>query len=193
MVYDFNDLAENLTSDKYMSEIETRVPLSDLYEIESTACYSENNKLCPVILKVKDKKLQTLMDAKYLVQVWNRHKEMLYEVRLNEQVRREQMSLISNTFVLFVTKNNSVSEYEVVRFDECGDQVTTVLTVQIEQYGEQDEDEVGVAMLKDYFILARKDRLLYYNLVEIFEKAKSTPERYFKCNIKLRDFREISN
>ena len=71
----------------YINKIKYDVPLDNLYKIIDSCNYAEGNKYCPVILAVgKDiKPQQRLTD--YLLQVWDRQGQMLYERQLHRKLK----------------------------------------------------------------------------------------------------------
>ena len=63
-----------------MNKVQYKVPLNELYEVMASCQYKENADFSPVLLRIVDKDILTLnQDAPFLLQVWSRYGNMVFE------------------------------------------------------------------------------------------------------------------
>ena len=88
-----------------------RVPLNKLYELVGSCQYNEESDFCPVLVKVQDKKVIEFNGGKrFLLQVWDRNGQMVFERPLDEPVTNWNIS--GDTFV-FQERSDSPTIYVV--------------------------------------------------------------------------------
>jgi hypothetical protein len=76
--YDFRTLAAQDSASSLLHKMQTSVPLDQLYRFRNTACTNELNQYCPMLLEVTNRKLQIMLKGNYLLQVWNKNRNLLF-------------------------------------------------------------------------------------------------------------------
>ena len=80
-------------SKEMMRNIEFNVPIDELYKVVASCNYNINNFYCPVLVKIVDETILDRMTRKaYLLQVWNKLGEMVFERSLNQPVANWNIS-----------------------------------------------------------------------------------------------------
>ena len=80
-------------SKEMMRNIEFNVPIDELYKVVASCNYNINNFYCPVLVKIIDETILDRMTRKaYLLQVWNKLGEMVFERSLNQPVANWNIS-----------------------------------------------------------------------------------------------------
>ena len=70
-----------------MKQVMFTVPLNRLYEVLASCQYNEDGYFCPVLVRIKDEKIRMKNNNfEYLLQVWNRKGEMVFERALRQPV-----------------------------------------------------------------------------------------------------------
>ena len=68
------------TSKELLSKMEFIVPLKNIYRVIASCNYNVMNSYCPVLVKIKDPHVLAKNGGKpYLLQVWDREGQMLFE------------------------------------------------------------------------------------------------------------------
>ena len=66
-----------------MDDVMYSVPLNKLYRIMASCQYNEDSKFCPVLIEITDPIiLKKNNEMRYLLQVWSRKGDLLFERRL---------------------------------------------------------------------------------------------------------------
>ena len=76
-----NRLENNLfsSSKELLTELQFIVPLNGLYKLISSCNYNVSNTYCPVLVQIKDEEIKDQSGKEYLLQVWDREGQMLFE------------------------------------------------------------------------------------------------------------------
>jgi hypothetical protein len=83
----------NLKSSKeYLKECSYSISMSDLYDVKETCHYHQGMDYCPVLIDIKATILQDKRGAKYLLQVWKRHGEKVFERPLKNEIKHWSIS-----------------------------------------------------------------------------------------------------
>ena len=70
-----------------------QVPLSKLYKVVASCNYNEDNLFCPVLVKIINEKIRTINKGHtYLLQVWNRTGNMIFEKSLRNPISNWNIS-----------------------------------------------------------------------------------------------------
>ena len=94
-LHDANNLASHQfkKSKAMMRDIEFTVPIDELYKVVASCNYNINNYYCPVLVKIVDPViLSRNMSMPYLLQVWNRLGEMIFERPLKQPISNWNIS-----------------------------------------------------------------------------------------------------
>lgn len=97
-----------------MEAVKYIVPLCELYKVLASCNFSEANDFCPVLLEIIDKdvlKFQKNKDQKYLLQVWSKNGDLVFEKALEAPVVNWN---ISGDFFVFQEHVNQ-SELSLVK------------------------------------------------------------------------------
>ena len=69
------------------------VPLSKLYTVIASCQFTEDSLYCPVLVRINDEKtLRQNRDRAYLLQVWSKRGELLFERSLEHQISNWNIS-----------------------------------------------------------------------------------------------------
>ena len=72
--------AQFRTAKDFMEKVMFSVPLSKLYKVVSSCNYNEDATFCPVLVEIIDEQvLIKNFNLKFLLQVWNRNGDMVFE------------------------------------------------------------------------------------------------------------------
>ena len=55
------------------------ININKLYSLKQAFCDNEFNEYCAVLLRVENNQLKQALGGRYLVQVWNKQGQLLYE------------------------------------------------------------------------------------------------------------------
>ena len=76
-----------------MSKVSYQVPLNSLYKVLASCMYEEDGNFCPVLVKIIDPTiLKENKNKPYLLQVWTRSGDMVYEKALDKPVANWNIS-----------------------------------------------------------------------------------------------------
>ena len=88
-----------------MKEVMFKVPLNKLYKLIASCYYNEFGNFCPVLVKiVDDKVLEENRGKEFLLQVWDRQGEMVFERPLKKPVVNWN---ISDDIFIFIESNDN--------------------------------------------------------------------------------------
>ena len=88
-----------------MKAVMYSVPLSKLYRVVASCQYNENGEFCPVLVEIVDEKILMMNDMrKYLLQVWDKRGDMIFEKSLRQPVCNWNIS--RNKFIFQETVNS---------------------------------------------------------------------------------------
>ena len=74
------------------------MPLNKLYEVLASCQYMEGADFCPVLVKIIDDKIYNNEDQhRFLLQVWSKHGEMVFERKLRQPISNWNIS--ENKFI----------------------------------------------------------------------------------------------
>ena len=94
-----------------------KVPLNELYAVRSTCCSNELNLYCPIVLEITNTELQKLYNGTFLIQIWNKQGELLFERTRNTTLKC--MSQVGNFFVFKRSIDDQMvgvySRYEIIK------------------------------------------------------------------------------
>ena len=68
----------------------------ELYTIKSTCYYEENSKYCPVLVGIVGQLQKQYDGAKFLLQVWDKENNKVYEKLLRRMISRTNFSRRNN-------------------------------------------------------------------------------------------------
>ena len=73
---------------EYLELLESRVPLDKLYDIEASCHHTEGTDFCGLLVRIVDKKVLKINNGKpWLVQVWRRGGQLVFEKALKERIK----------------------------------------------------------------------------------------------------------
>ena len=76
-----------------MKQVSYQVPLNSLYKVVSSCMYEEDGNFCPVLIKIIDPEiLRENKNKPYLLQVWTKYGQMVYEKSLDKPVANWNIS-----------------------------------------------------------------------------------------------------
>ena len=65
---------------EFMQGVRYTIPLNELYEVQASCTYDEDANYCPVLVKIIDATILVNNSNKpYLLQVWTKHGDMVFE------------------------------------------------------------------------------------------------------------------
>ena len=83
---------------EFMRHVKDQAPLNKLYKVIASCNYNEDGDFCPVLVEIIDKKiLQNNNHQPFLLQVWTKKGEMVFEMPLDHPVCNWNIS--NNKFV----------------------------------------------------------------------------------------------
>jgi len=108
--YDFMKLCRAKNSAEMLKSMSFDININKLYSLEQAFCDNQFNEYCAVLLRVENKQLRQVLGGKYLVQVWNKQGQLMYErCRGNSQF---QGSMLGVYFTFEQEGNMSVKHDE---------------------------------------------------------------------------------
>ena len=98
-------------SSDFMHKVMYSVPLNQLYEVVASCNYDEKSNFCPVLIRIVDEKIKSFNPGKhYLVQVWTREGQIIFE---------RAMSCLSATGILRRTNSYFKKQPTRPKFSSC--------------------------------------------------------------------------
>jgi hypothetical protein len=88
-MHEANALSTNQfkTTTEYMGKVMDTVPLTELYKVEASCNYHEQNEFCPVLVKIMDETILGFnKNLPFLLQVWSNKGEMVFEKALKTPI-----------------------------------------------------------------------------------------------------------
>lgn len=93
---DFNPMKQGnqcSNSKDFMKKVMYSVPLNKLYEVLASCQFNENADFCPVLVKIVDYKILEINENfPYLLQVWTKFGQMVFERSLHQPVSNWNIS-----------------------------------------------------------------------------------------------------
>ena len=112
-----NQLEDNQfkSAKDYMNKVMYQVPLNKLYEVMHSCQYNEKGAYCPVQLRVVNEAIKEQIGKEFLLQVWNKRGQMLFEKQLDHPIANWN---ISQEWFVFQETTHSRDLHLVQFFDE---------------------------------------------------------------------------
>ena len=121
---------ENMRESKdYIDKVMFKVPLSKLYKVIASCQFNEKGYFCPVLVQIMDSEVRREhANMEYLLQVWTRKGEMVFEKPLAQRVHSWN---ISNNKFIFQEQKDSKDIYVIRLCDDSLRQVGTSLAAPV--------------------------------------------------------------
>jgi len=91
----------------FLNAVKKDIPLTELYTVVKTCSTNEKNNLVAVLKQIGDKLArEAFIGFKYLLEIWNRKGELIYQRQLKHQVRSWSLSSFQNTFIYLTDRGD---------------------------------------------------------------------------------------
>ena len=104
------------TAKEFMKDVMYQVPLNKLYQVLASCNYNESGNFCPALVKIIDPNILRInKNLPFLLQVWNRKGDMVFERPLKQPITNWN---ISDDKFIFQEATDSPDIYAVRLFDQ---------------------------------------------------------------------------
>lgn len=97
------------TAESFLKDISYQIDLDNLYELKRTSFYHSRMQYVAVVLQIQDKMLRTIFKGRYLLQVWKKGGQKVFQKILNSEI--EHWVCYNDTLIYRTPEGNE--------FDDC--------------------------------------------------------------------------
>ena len=97
------------TAETFLKDISYQIDLGSLYELKKTSFYHTRMEYVAVVLQIQDKMLRSIFKGHFLLQVWKKGGEKVFQKILNSEI--EHWACYDDTLIFRTPKGND--------FDDC--------------------------------------------------------------------------